>query len=150
GGVSAIKELMTKTTLALSAAMRLGIEEIEPFGRVLAGMSSLGVRPARRETRLWISTRRGAARLTEQLFAEFQNSELQPTLFDDSGIEFDDPRKTDYHAALALLKHADLGIDGVEIVNEGEPFELGALRRTVKLLHRVGERRIPLDMSDES
>lgn len=149
GGAAAIKELMTNTTLALSVAMRLSIDEIEPFARALAGMSSLGVRTAYRDPRYWLSMRRGG-RLTEQIFAEARNIELQPTLFEESGIDFEDPRKASYRAALSLLKYADLGIDGVEVAEEGPSSEPRTFRRTVKLLHRVGERRIPLDMLNES
>jgi hypothetical protein len=154
GGTSAIKELMTDTTLALSAAMRLSIEEIEPFARSLAGMSSLGVRSWRRDPRTWAApgllAKRSSSRITEQIFAEAREVELQPSLFDGSGIEIANPRKASYEAALALLKHADLGIDGVEVAEEGLPSEPRASRRTVKLLHRIGSRRVPLEMFNES
>lgn len=149
GGEAAIKELMTNTTLALSIAMRLGIDEIEPFARALAGMSSLGVRPGWRDPRYWQVTRRGS-RLTEQIFVEARNNEPQPTLFDASEAKHEDPRTASYRAALNLLKYADLGIDGVEITDESSPSDPRTVRRTVKFLHRVGERQIPLDMLNES
>jgi AAA15 family ATPase/GTPase len=150
GGATAIKELMTDTTLALSVAMRLAIEEIEPFARSLAGMSSLGVRPTWRDGRYLIRTSRRRTPLTEHLFADFRSVETQPSLFDDLGIEFEDPRKANYRAALGLLKYADLGIDGVDITDESVPSEPRTFRRTVKLLHRVGDRTIPLEMFNES
>jgi len=153
GGSTAVNELMTNTTLALSIAMRLSIDEIEPFARALAGMSSLGVRSMKRDPRsLFAGTllRRMGARLTEQLFVDGREREVQPTLFDDSEIAIEDPRKPSYNAALALLRHADLGIDGVEVIEESVPTDPRAVRRTVKLLHRVGDRRIPLEMVNES
>ncbi len=151
-GASAIREIMTDTTLALSVAMRLGIEEIEPFARTLANLSSLGVRPTRREQRLWSNLmRRPSIRLTEQLFVEARGLEDQPTLFDALGDEFEDPRKRIYRAALSLLKHADLGISGVEVVDEtGPATDTRGPRRSIRLLHRVGDRSVPLDIFNES
>jgi len=148
-GTTAIKELMTDTTLALSIAMRLSIEEIEPFGRALAGMASLGVRPAWRDPRIPAGPLRRSSRITEQIFADPRYSELQPTLFDESGLEFEDPRRASYRAALSLLKYADLGIDGVQIVEENLPQDR-VTRRSVRLLHRVGDRRVSLEMFNES
>jgi uncharacterized protein len=153
GGTTAVKELMTNTALALSVAMRLTIEEIEPFARTLAGMSALGVRSRRDSSRSWAvgtPARRHGSRITEQIFADAREGELQPTPFEGLDDTYEDPRKASYNAALALLKHADLGIDGVEITEESLPSEPRAFRRTVKLLHRVGRRRIPLEMVNES
>jgi uncharacterized protein len=144
GGAGAIRELMTNTALALSVAMRLTIEEIEPFARALAGFSSLGVRSPRRDPRLLsVGLLRKGSRLTEQIFAEARDRESQSSLFDDL-------ERSSYDAALALLKHADLGIDGVEVTDERMPSEPRGSRRTVKLLHRIGDRRVPLEMFQES
>jgi hypothetical protein len=142
-GSTAVRELMTGTTLALSVAMRLTIEEIEPFARALAGMSLLGVRSVRRDPRLLTGlgppARRRDYRITEQIFADGHDGRTPRAPFEDAG-----QRKASYEAALALLKHADLGIDGVELTDDP------TTPRTVKLLHRIGERLIPLEMPNES
>src|ERR1022692_840820 len=44
GSLSGTRELLTPTTLALSAAMRFDEAEVQPFGRDLAGIRVLGVR----------------------------------------------------------------------------------------------------------
>jgi uncharacterized protein len=149
GGATVINELVTSTNLALSAAMRFGINEVEPFARELAALGALGIRSVRhRDPKYAASPYRRQPRMTERLFSGARGGDDQPTLFDGLGIE--PPRTSDYQAALELLKHADLGIDDVEIVEEGVVGDARTLRRLVRLVHRVDDQRVPFDMIDES
>lgn len=147
GGTAAIKELMTDTALALSVAMRLSIDEIEPFARAVAGITSLGVRSGLR-ARFGRSPWRDPDS-TERMFADARQGDLQPSLFEASETALEESHRTTHDAALALLKHADLGIDGVEVTDGGPKQEIRGIRG-IKLLHRIGGRSVALDMFDES
>lgn len=149
GALSGTRELLTPTTLALSAAMRFDEPEVQPFGRYLAGIRVLGVRRRAAWRRPFAAGAPGMS-LTERLFVE--HSSTQPALFDDSEFA---PR-SDRESALILLRFADLGIDDVQIV-EDESSEartpLRAVReprRQLRLMHRVAEQELPFDLAEES
>lgn len=149
GALSGTRELLTPTTLALSAAMRFDEPEVQPFGRYLAGIRVLGVRRRAAWRRPFAAGAPGMS-LTERLFVE--HSSTQPALFDDSEFA---PR-SDRESALMLLRFADLGIDDVQIV-EDESSEahtpLRAVReprRQLRLMHRVAEQELPFDLAEES
>lgn len=136
GGLSGTRELLTPTTLALSAAMRFEHPEVEEFGRQLAGIGMLG---ARRTVGLGVLGRLSPQMRyrTERLF-ESQGLPAHASLFDDDeSAELRSPR----NSALALLRFADLGIDDVEVVEE---------EGQVRLIHRAGNQGLPFDLSDES
>jgi uncharacterized protein len=147
GTLSGTRELLTPTTLALSAAMRFDEPEVQPFGRYLAGIRILGFR------------RRGAWRAsfgragpglsaTERLFAEQVSAQLG--LFDDPEFTPRDERES----ALALLRFADLGIDDVQVVEEENDEARASLqaapRRQLRFIHRTGEQGLPFDLAEES
>jgi len=147
GTLSGTRELLTPTTLALSAAMRFDEPEVQPFGRYLAGIRVLGT---------W---RRAAWRgpfgvgalglsATERLFLE--HSSPQPALFDDP--EF--ASRSDRESALTLLRFADLGIDDVQIVDsessEVRTSPLREPRRQLRFIHRIAEQELPFDLTEES
>lgn len=139
-GAAGTRELLTPTTLALSAAMRVSpSEEIREFARALAGFGAFGFgrrnRPMAvvRQGSGWSSTMPYAR--TERLFVDFEGSAI-----------VDDERQ---RVALALLRFADLGITGVDITPPSED-RYEARRPTIRLMHRSHEGDVPLDLVDES
>jgi hypothetical protein len=99
GGTTGVRELLTPTTLALSAAIRLGEPDVEPFGRSLTDIDVLGL-PGR-------------------------GRPLYPTraLFDKAASA--DERQP----ALALLRFADLGIVDAQAKYEEDPRTLEVRRK---------------------
>ena len=149
GTLSGTRGLLTPTTLALLAAMRVDEPEGQAFGRYLAGIRVLGVRRRAAWRRPYAVSLPGLA-LTERLFVE--HSPTQPSLFDNT--EF--APHSDRESALALLRFADLGIDDVQIV-EDEKSEIRTSlqtvrepRRQLRFMHRVAEQELPFDLSEES
>jgi hypothetical protein len=139
GGLAGTRELLTPTTLALSAATRAVHPEIQPFVRHLSAIGVRGVRPQRMRV---LGGDFVADRLsrTERLFEDAVIPE-QATLFDDDN-EFS-PR-TERDTALALLRFADLGIDDVQVIQDEEE------RRHVRLIHKAGDQDLPFDLGEES
>ena len=126
------RELLTPTTLALSAIMRFGEPEVQPFGRDIRNIMGLGIR--RRRT----SGKAPGISLPSPATA---------SIFQD---DFDTPQDI-RDSALALLRFADLGIDDVQAVPD-EAFATDTLpeRRKLMLLHRAAGQEIPFDLADES
>jgi hypothetical protein len=146
GVLSGTRELLTPTTLALSAAMRFEEPEVQPFGRALAGMRFLGVR----RRALWrrsLGVGTPGMSSTERLFDE-RGSPAQTTLFDDPDSAPPNPRES----ALALLRFADLGIDDVQLVDDeaNEAQALPQARRHLRLMHRVAGQELPFGLDEES
>jgi len=143
GSLAGTRELLTPTTLALSAAMRFDEPEVAAFGRSLASIQALGLRrPAP-----WRPYGRDAqaSPSTERLFGE------QESLFDDLGYGPYGGRGP----ALALLRFADLGIDDVRMVEDRDTGTRGALgrprqRRRPQFVHRVAGQKVPFELSEES
>lgn len=101
GGLAGTRELLTPTTLALSAAMRFDEPEIRMFGRHLRDIQFSG-----------LPYRRAWKGLPRDLLGSWTTS----SLFDDEArFVVADGRES----ALALLRFADLGIGDVQIVEEG-------------------------------
>jgi uncharacterized protein len=150
GVLAGTRELLTPTTLALSAAMRFDEPEVQPFGRELAGIRVLGVR---RRATWWRSLGAGlpGSSSTERLFDE-RGSPTQASLFDDTDFAPFNARKS----ALALLRFADLGIDDVQIVyDEDDDSRISTQarrepRRQLRFMHGVAEQELPFDLADES
>jgi len=145
GTIAGTKELLTPTTLALSAAMRFEEPEVTSFGRKLADIGILG--PNRMYLRKYPILRSYPPYAsTHELFLD--NAErFQPALFDAVDNRFG------REAALALLRFADLGIDDVQIVEELVVEGTGGTprrRRRTKLVHRAAKERLPFDLADES
>jgi len=150
GTLSGTRELLTPTTLALSAAIRFDEPEVQPFGRYLAGIGVLGVRRRMAWRRPFGAGAPGLS-LTERLFIE--HSSTQPSLFDDTEFA---PRN-DRESALALLRFADLGIDDVQIVEDEKSETRSSLqgvarepRRQLRFMHRIAEQELPFDLAEES
>ena len=148
GALSGTRELLTSTTLALSAAMRFDEPEVQHFARALAGIGVLGVRrraPWRRPFGAGMSGLSATGRLFDD-----QGTSLQSSLFDDQDIV--QPRES----ALALLRFADLGIDDVEIVDDdideshATPQVRREPRRQLRFIHRVLGQELPFDLEEES
>jgi uncharacterized protein len=126
------RELLTPTTLALSAIMRFGEPEVQPFGHDLRSIMGLGIRRRR------VGGRAPGISLPSPLTA---------SIFQD---DFDTPQDI-RDSALALLRFADLGIDDVQAVPD-ETFTVETMpeRRKLMLLHRAAGQEIPFDLADES
>lgn len=125
-GLAGTRELMTPTTLAVSAAMRLDVPEIAAFGRALASVDALNL------------PRRVGRRVSSMSFA-VGNS---PHIFDRS----EDPDGVDERAiALRLLRFADPGINEVELIRDNSSYE-----PEVRMIHRAGDRLAPFDLAEES
>lgn len=138
GGLAGTRELLTPTTLALSAAMRADHPEIQPFGLALTGIGMRGVAPARMR-RLAGALSPPRLYRTERLFEDVGITG-QASLFDDDS-EFSPRSERD--TALALLRFADLGIDDVQVVQDEEVHQ-------VRLIHKAGDQDLPFDLGDES
>lgn len=146
GALAGTRELLTPTTLALSAAMRFNDPEVAPFGRHLSEVRVLGARRRAAWRRLPGGIAGGPGlSLTERLFDSPVPS-AQQSLFDDI-----DPVPLDgRESALALLRFADLGIDDVQIVEEEDEARLGQSRRRLRLIHSAGGQEVPFEIAEES
>lgn len=142
------RDLLTPSTLALSAAMRLDESEIRTFGRYLAGIQILGLRRPAAWNRYGIAFERGLP--TARLFDE--RGDRQGMLFDEADLGIFPTRKQ----ALALLRFADLGIDSVQVVETDDndarisPQVRRTARRRPQLIHRVANQELPFELSEES
>lgn len=145
GLLAGTRELLTPTTLALSAAMRFNDPEVGPFGRHLSEIRVLGARRRAPWRRLSAGLAYGAGRSSTERLFDSSSPSAQPTLFDDDDGEFGpfDSRES----ALALLRFADLGIDDVQIVDEGDQAQP---RRRLQLIHQVEGQELPFDLTEES
>ena len=112
-GTQGVRELLTPTTLALSAAMQVGDSDLRSVGRTISGIGILGM-PRGGPGALGAGTR---------LFpAGTDAAELQ--LFGDSGT------------ALNLLRLADPGIDSFSVSAEESPYGKKLSRRRLRFVHR--------------
>lgn len=138
GSVAGVRELLTPTTLVLSAAVRVRVPELEVFGRYLGSFRVLGA--ASRADAL-----RAPLALTQRIFDSGPPG--QATLFEDDELPPIYQRQT----ALELLRFAELGIRDVQIVeDEGDPRLGGSFRRSLRLVHGVGGQELLFDLKDES
>lgn len=149
GAIAGTRELLTPTTLALSAAMRFSEPEVQPFGRYLAGIQIRGVR-RRAWRRAWAAS--DFLSSTSRLFEE-RSVPAQPALFEDTEFAPSDTRAS----ALTLLRFADLGIDDVQIVEDEDgdaristQSRTEPPRRQLQFMHRIDEQELPFDLSEES
>ena len=132
-GARGIRELLTPTTLALSAGMRVGDSDTKRVARAIAGMKVLGLHKRERHSyRFSDST-------TRILFSEVQRFEART----------DVPLATGAAETIELLRFADPGIDSFKWVRQESPTGEG-LERRLRLVHRVGGEPIAFDLKDES
>ncbi len=132
--LSGARELLTPTTLALSAALRFDDPEVGAFGRALAGVGSLDL--GGRDRRGWIGGEAADLASTEIVFLDEEDTIRDD--FDTRGV------------ALGLLRLADLGIDDVEIERHDAGLPQRYRGHRLKLVHRAGVQRLAFDISDES
>ncbi|MGH3866010.1 MAG: AAA family ATPase [Pseudonocardiaceae bacterium] len=148
GNLSGTRGQLTPRTLGLSIARRFGEPLVSDFARDLLAAQTRGLRlPSRR---LGFS-RQGF--LTRRLF-EAPSDHDQSTL---TGMEGQARfTQADRTRALALLRMADLGIDDVmfdeqEVIYSAGPDSTQTrMQRRMRLLHRTGDERVPLDFDAES
>ncbi|MFI5955781.1 ATP/GTP-binding protein [Cryptosporangium sp. NPDC051539] len=144
--LSGVRELLTPTTLALSAAIRFNEPEVSLFGRKVANILVLGARPRRPRYSGYYAPAPYRAQETERLFLDGPDPD-QLELFEGGGSdEFWGPR-----SALALLRFADLGIENVEVVEEPSDETVDSSpRRKIRLVHRVADQKVVFSAFDES
>jgi hypothetical protein len=139
GSPSGIRELLTPTTLALSAARKLRHEPAYRFAVELDTMSVLGHLPTPRLG--WFSTDpMTGEELMREIFDQEHSSASRTT------VQFQ-------AQALALLKLADLGIENVVVETRDIPAPAGdAIKRVraPRLVHRGERSDQPLMFRDES
>lgn len=132
---SGIRGLLTPTTLAISAGMRLGDLQLSEAGRAIARMSTIGLKPARGSRhlvpRLPYSTRR--------LFLE-DLGKIRESVFDLPERRI---------AALDLLRCADPEIDDVQVYETTELFSERS-RRHLRFIRSADDESVPLDFEEES
>jgi predicted ATPase len=122
GALAGTRELLTPTTLALSAAMRFEDEEVGPFGRYLARIWGRGLRRRRRLMDMKVTD-------TDDIFHAAEASREK-------------------EMALALLRFADVGVEDVE-AGELED-EAGNALPYLRLIHRARGERLAFEMRQES
>lgn len=123
-----VRELLTPTTLALSAAMRVGNRDCRGVGRAIARIGVGGL-PRRRPHAGFFETMR--------LFRG-ESDTAEPDSLEDS------------RTALNLLRFADPGIDSVSVRSEEPPYADGFRRRRLRLVHRGNDDPVTFDLEDES
>ncbi|MCY4601470.1 MAG: AAA family ATPase [Acidobacteria bacterium] len=139
-GTRGIRDLLTPTTLALSAGRRLRGTDFARVGQRLARMRVLGLRRRR-------SPRAGGVHPldpTLRLLVKADEAD-QPSLFgtpEDRPVE--DPRRV-----LDLLRFADPGIDDF-VIGEEESRGPGGPRRQLGLVHRGEGEPVTFDLEEES
>ena len=136
-GTRGIQELLTPTTLALSAARRIGDADLGSVGRAVAGMGVLGLRRRGLPTSFFDSTQR--------LFVPgSEAAEARPV-----ETRAERPPTSDLRSALDLLRFADPRIEGYEVAVDDSPQRDGP-RRRLRFVHRAEDQPIPFDFEEES
>ncbi|WP_232832826.1 AAA family ATPase [Curtobacterium sp. YC1] len=138
GHLSGTRSLLTDRSLALSIMRRFDDETISGFGRVVLGISSLGMSLNKHRRPPMIHPRS-----TLDIFDVPQDNQLD--LFEE-GDPLGDPLR---RRAMSLLRLADLGVADVEIERDVDS-PLGSSRRRPKLIHAIGGDTEAFSMADES
>ena len=142
GRLSGVRELLTERSLVLSAARRFNEPLVSHFVEELLHVQILGPIP-RGNSRFIRGPGHGSS---VRWFEEPQ----QPTLFD--GLDMESPFEDRRGRALGLLRLADLGIEDVSVERETVtgPGGMSHTRRKVRLHHKMGGQKVPMDFSAES
>ena len=142
GGTRGMRDLLTPTTLALSAGRRVGDTDLRSVGRAVARIRVLGLRRRR-------FGRAGAGihpfDSTMRLLSEAVETD-QPGLF---GTAEERADVTHPGHVLDLLRFADPGINDF-VISEEESGRLGGPRRRFGLVHRGEGEPVTFDLEDES
>ena len=137
-GARGIRDLLTPTTLALSAGRRVGETHLRSVGQAVARMRVLGLRRKR-----FLRAGGGPFDPTVRLLFEADEADR---LF---GAPEDRPAVKDPRRVLDLLRFADPGIDDF-VISEEESGRLGGSRRHLGLVHRGEGEPVTFDLEDES
>lgn len=141
-GTRGIRDLLTPTTLALSAARRVSDSDFRRVGQVVASMRVLGL-PRRK---WWLRAFGGdVAFSTLRLLFDAQGAN-QPQLFD---APEDRPAVKDPGFVLDLIRFADPGVRDF-VIGEEESERFGGSRRQLRLVHQGEGEPVTLDLEDES
>ncbi|MCY4661411.1 MAG: ATP-binding protein [Acidobacteria bacterium] len=124
-----VRELLTPTTLALSAAMKVGNADCRGVGRAIAGIGMAGLARSRLHAGFIDPTIR---------LSRAGSGTTEPELFGDS------------RTALNLLRFADPGIDTFSLRDDESPYGEGLQRRRLRLVHRGNDEPVAFDFDDES
>ena len=140
-GLGGARDLLTPTTLFLSAASRFATNEISVVAREISHIRTLGLQRRRRSRMLGGGGLYMPGGSTTRLFDDGVDRN-QATLFEpvEEHGSFDERA-----AALSLLRFADLGIDDVEIVHEE-----GRNAGRPQFVHRVDGQEQRFEIVDES
>ena len=140
-GIRGIRDLLTPTTLALSAAMRVPDSDFRRVGDVVATMRVIGLR-----NRPGIPPFGGGVPFaTLRLLIDAEETS-QPQLFDTPEAR---PAVADPGLVLDLLRFADPGVRDF-VMAEEESGRVGGPRRHLRLVHRGKGEPVTLDLEDES
>lgn len=143
------RELITPTTLVMSAASRL-TEEIDRVARWLRDISFFDYWPrglVPPEARLYRPGVRWSRHGWDDFLIDVFDDAPSRRDSDSGTSEGKGPRKH-RDLALSMLMFADLGVQGVEVVDESPGAGSGG--RRLRLLHDVGGDPRPLELGDES
>ena len=138
-GTRGIRDLLTPTTLALSAGRRVRGTDFARVGQTLARMRVLGL-PRRRFLRV------GGVHPLDATIRLLFGADDADQLF---GAPEDRSAVTDPSLVLDLLRFADPGIDDF-VINEGESGGPAGPRRHLGLVHRGEGEPVTFDLEDES
>lgn len=137
-GTSAIKELLTPSTLVLTAAMRVGDQTIKSVGRAISGISEINARGVRKR---WGSPPFDFAMRSSDSSALLEDKDSRDRL--SLG-----PLKVG-EAALKLLGLADPGIVDFDILDYEVPAS-GSSYHQLVFVHNVQGKHVLFSLSDES
>jgi len=140
-GTRGIRDLLTPTTLALSAGRRVGATHFRSVGQAVARMRALGLR----RRRFLPGGGVGPFGPTMRLLVEADEANQTRLV----GASEDRPAVTDPSLVLDLLRFADPGIDDF-VITEEEAGRLGGSRRHLGVVHRGGGEPVTFDLEEES
>ena len=145
-GTRGIRDLLTPTTLALSAGRRVPKSDFRSVGQTVARMRALGL-PRRRLYAVGGGVAGGVGLFdsTTRLLLEGAGTTL-PRLFD---TPEERPAAADHNLALDLLRFADPGIDDF-VMTEEESRRATGSRHRLRLVHRGEGEPVTFDLEDES
>ncbi|MFI6044324.1 ATP/GTP-binding protein [Nocardia sp. NPDC051321] len=149
GELSGTRQLLTPRTLVLTAGRRFGVAVVSDFANALLDMRSRGVAAAMQHVA--VAAKRDGP--TDSWFDVERSIELERSFEPQRSVkalrmEYERHRSE----ALALLRLADLGIDGVLFDDEHTELPSGEVRtrRLPRLVHRTSADSAPLDFDAES
>ena len=141
GSLSGTRELLTDTTLALSAARRFNEPLVNMFAYEIQRMRVLGHTPFG-QRRFGVRRVLGGSNVSPSTMRWFDDDQLTLFAGPDDAVKIDSREQ-----ALALLQLADLGIEDVMIEEVEVKFadsDSTSRQRRIKMLHRAGDRIAPL------